>query len=152
MRDFFLSPVFIWLALMIIFIVVEIATVGLTSIWFAGGALAALAAALIGMSVPVQAVCFFMAAIALVLFTRPFALKFVKPHNIRTNYEDIIGREVQVTARVDNRADTGTAVFNGQEWTARSAEDGMVMEAGETAHVKEIKGVKLYLTKIKTEK
>ena len=73
----------------------------------------------------------------------------MKPHNVKTNYEDVIGREVQVTRRIDNRAQTGTAVCNGLEWTARSVDDGIVIEAGETAVAVEIKGVKLFVKPIK---
>lgn len=145
MKEILLSPVFIWLAFMIIFIAAEIITVGLTSIWFAGGALTALLAALAGFSPVLQSVLFFAVSFVLLFFTRPFALKYVKPHNIKTNYEDVIGREVQVTRRIDNRAETGTAVCNGLEWTARSIDDGIVIEAGESAFVEEIKGVKLYV-------
>lgn len=145
MREFLLSPVFIWLASMVVFIVVEIITVGLTSIWFAGGALTALLAALAGFPLPVQILGFFAVSFLLLFFTRPFALKYVKPHNVKTNYEEIIGREVRVTGRIDNRAGTGTADFNGQEWTARSTEDDTVFETGEIVYVADIKGVKLYV-------
>ncbi len=145
MRDFFLSPVFVWLALMIVFVIAEIITVGLTSIWFAGGALAALLLALAGLSPVVQVVLFFAVSFVLLFFTRPFALKYVKPHNVKTNYEDVIGKDVQVSERIDNRAGTGTAIFNGQEWTARSVDEHTVIEAGATAQVAEIRGVKLYV-------
>lgn len=145
MQEFFTSPVFIWLALMVVFIVVEIITVGLTSIWFAGGALAALLAALTGLGIVVQIVIFFGVSFVLLFYTRPFALKYVKPHNVKTNYEEIIGKEVLVTERIDNKEETGKAVFNGMEWTARSTEEQSVMEAGEMAQVVEIKGVKLYV-------
>lgn len=148
MREIFLSPVFIWLALMVIFIVIEIITVGLSSIWFAGGALAALLAALAGFPLPVQGILFFAVSFVLLFFTRPFAMKYVKPHNIKTNYEEVIGKEVQVTGRIDNRAGTGTAVFNGQEWSARSTEDNTVFEAGETAKVEEVRGVKLFVKRL----
>lgn len=146
MLDIFtLPPVFIWMGLMIIFIVVEIITVGLASIWFAGGALAALLSGIAGVPVLGQIVLFFAVSFLLLFFTRPFAAKYVKPHNIKTNYEEVIGKEVQVTARIDNRAGTGTAVCNGQEWTARSTDDDVAIEAGESAFVEEIKGVKLYV-------
>lgn len=141
----FLSPVFIWLALIIIFIIVEMVTVGLTSIWFAGGALAALLSALLGMPVFGQIVLFLAVSIVLVFFTRPFAVKFVKPHNIKTNYEDVIGKEVRVTETIDNHLSTGTAVLGGQEWTARSADHDVVFEKGQTVQVVEIKGVTLYV-------
>ncbi len=145
MIDFMLSPVFIWLVLMCIFIIVEIITVGLTSIWFAGGALAALLSAIVGMPQIVQIILFFAVSFIFIFFTRPFALKFVKPHNIKTNYEEIIGKEVQVTDRIDNRAGTGTAVCNGQEWTARSMEDDIIIEVGESVQVIDIRGVKLFV-------
>ncbi len=149
MNEILRSPVFIWLAFMIVFIVVEIITVGLTSIWFAGGAFTALLAALAGFSPVLQTASFFAVSLILLFFTRPFVLKYVKPHNVKTNYEDVIGREVQVTRRIDNRAQTGTAVCNGLEWTARSVDDGIVIEAGETAVAVEIKGVKLFVKPIK---
>ena len=145
MIDFMLSPVFICLVLMCIFIIVEIITVGLTSIWFAGGALAALLSAIVGMPQIVQIILFFAVSFIFIFFTRPFALKFVKPHNIKTNYEEIIGKEVQVTDRIDNRAGTGTAVCNGQEWTARSMEDDIIIEVGESVQVIDIRGVKLFV-------
>ena len=145
MREFMLSPIFIWLALMIIFIIAEIITVGLTSIWFAGGALAALLAALLGMTPLIQMILFLAVSFVLLFFTRPFALKYVKPHNVKTNYEEIIGKDVMVSERIDNREGTGTAVFNGQEWTARSTDDDKMIEAGTTAQVAEIRGVKLYV-------
>ncbi len=142
------SPIFLWLALMVIFISIEIITVGLTCIWFAGGAFTALLAGLLGLSFFWQIILFFSVSFLLIFFTRPFVLKFVKPHNVKTNYEDIIGKEVLITARIDNRAGTGTAVFNGLEWTARSTSDDIVLEAGETAVVTDIRGVKLYLKKL----
>lgn len=141
------TPVFIWLALMVVFIIIEIITVGLTSIWFAGGALAALLSGLFGMPAAGQAVLFFIVSFGLVFLTRPFVLKYVKPHNIKTNYEDIIGRDVRVTARIDNRAQTGAAVCGGLEWTARSTDDNVAIEAGETASVAAIKGVTLLVAR-----
>lgn len=145
MREIFTSPVFIWLALMILFLVVEIITVGLTSIWFAGGALAALLASFIGAGIVIQILIFFAGSFILLFYTRPFALKYVKPHNVKTNYEEIIGKNVLVTERINNTENKGKAVYNGLEWTARSTEDHAIIEAGETVLVEEIKGVKLYV-------
>ena len=145
MFEFLLTPVFLWLAFMVVFIVAEIITVGLTSIWFAGGALIALIAAIAGGSPVIQVILFLVVSVTLLIFTRPFALKYVKPHNVKTNYEALIGKEVQITQRIDNREGTGKAVFNGQEWTARSTADETVMEAGTIARVAEIRGVKLYV-------
>ena len=114
----------IWIGLIILFVVVEIATVGLTSIWFAGGALISLILCLCGVGLGWQIGVFFVVSMILVAFTRPWAMKYLKPHLIRTNYEQAIGENVCLTETVDNQRGTGTAVYKGQEWTARASEDG----------------------------
>ena len=107
------NPVAIWLIILILLVVIEIFTLGLTTIWFAGGALAALVCALAGITPVLQAASFLAVSLVLVFYTRPFALRFVNPHRVKTNYEDVIGREVQVIKRIDNRADNGTLQRHG---------------------------------------
>ena len=116
-----------WLALFVILLIIEIITVGLTTIWFAGGSMAAL----------------LVVSFVLLFFTRPWAVKYLNPHKTRTNYEDAIGKTVRVTMKIDNIEETGTAVLNGQEWTARSNDDAVTIEADTTAEVVAISGVKL---------
>ncbi len=135
----------IWVALIILFAVIEIATVGLTSIWFAGGALVALLCYALGLGVAWQIVVFFAVSLVLLFFTRPWAMKYLKPHLIKTNYEEAVDKNVCITETVDNLKGTGTAVLNGQEWTARAYEDGKVFEPGMIVKVKEIRGVTLYV-------
>lgn len=135
----------IWIILTIIFAAVEIATVGLTSIWFAGGSLAALLCYALGLSEVWQILVFLAVSLVLLFFTRPWALKYLKPPLIKTNYEEALEKNVCLTETVDNRRATGTAVLNGQEWTARAYEDGKVFEAGAIVKVKEIRGVTMYV-------
>lgn len=136
----------IWVALILVFVVVEIITVGLTSIWFAGGALAALLVYALGGGIGVQFAVFVLVSAALLIFTRPWALKYMKPKLVRTNYEAAIDKTVCLTERVDNVRGTGVALLNGQEWSARAFEDGKTFEAGEVVTVKEVRGVTLYVT------
>ena len=56
-----------------------------------------------------------------------------------------MGEVVCLTEAVDNIKGTGTAVYKGQEWTARSYENGKTFEAGTIVEVKEIRGVTLYV-------
>ncbi len=135
----------VWVVLAIIFAVVEIITVGLTSIWFAGGALAALLVSALGLNVVWQIVVFVLVSVLLLVFTRPWALKYVKPHHVKTNYESAIGKNVCLTEEVDNIKGTGTAVLSGQEWTARAYEEGKKFAAGMIVTVKEIRGVTMYV-------
>ena len=138
-----MNAIIIWTALIILFIVVEIISVGLTSIWFAGGALVALLVCAAGLGTAVQFAAFVVVSVILILFTRPWALKYMKPKLVKTNYEAAVGKNVCLTETVDNIKGTGTAVLNGQEWTARAYEDGKVFEAGTIVKVKEIRGVTL---------
>lgn len=108
---------FVWLGLLIVFLVIEIITVGLTSVWLAGGALAALPLNIAGMNLIWQVGAFFVVSFLLLFFTRPFAVKYINAHHEKTNYEGVIGKIVRVTETVDNLAQTGTAVVNGLEWT-----------------------------------
>lgn len=84
--------IIIWIALIILFAVVEIITVGLTSIWFAGGALVALLLAAIGLGIAAQFVAFVAVSILLLVFTRPWALKYMKPKLTKTNYEAAVDK------------------------------------------------------------
>lgn len=132
-----------WLVLLIILLVVEIITVGLTSIWAAGGALAALILNILEFPFLVQVVAFFAVTFLLLFFTRPFAVKYINSRREKTNYEGIIGKTIRIAERVDNMSQTGMAVVNGQEWTVRSEKDEEILEAGTIAKVINISGVKL---------
>ena len=128
----------VWLALIVIFLIVEIATVGLTSIWLAGGALAALVVELLGLGIVWQIAAFLIVTFILLYFTRPWA----------QNYESLIGQKIKMTERVDNLSQTGKAVVNGQEWTVRAEADGDILEPGDFGEVLRVEGVKLIVKKI----
>lgn len=141
----------IWLGLLVIFLVVEIATVGLTSIWLAGGALAALILDIAGLNIWWQVGVFIVVSFILLVFTRPFAVKYINSHHEKTNYEGIIGKVVRITEKVDNLQNTGTAVVNGLEWTTRTESDGEILNPGDLAKVVNISGVKLIVKKYEEE-
>ncbi|MCI5873440.1 MAG: NfeD family protein [Clostridiales bacterium] len=137
----------VWIGLIILFAAVEIATVGLTSIWFAGGALAALLCYALGLSEIWQFAIFVIVSLVLLIFTRPWALKYFKPYLVKTNYEQALDENVCLTEAVDNLRGTGTAVYKGQEWTARAYHENETFEAGTIVKVKEIRGVTMYVVK-----
>jgi len=137
----------IWIGLIILFAAVEIATVGLTSIWFAGGALAALLCYALGLNEIWQFAIFVIVSLVLLIFTRPWALKYFKPYLVKTNYEQALDENVCLTEAVDNLHGTGTAVYRGQEWTARAYHENETFEAGTIVKVKEIRGVTMYVVK-----
>lgn len=141
-----------WLVAFVVFVGIEIGTMALTTIWFAGGAMAAFFAALAGVSVKAQLIIFLIVSFVLLVFTRPFASKFINRGTVKTNAEGLVGKKARVTAEINNTLSTGAAIINGQEWTARAADDETVIAAGESVIVKEIRGVKLIVDRIKEEK
>ena len=135
----------VWLALIVIFLIVEIATVGLTSIWLAG---AALVVELLGLGIVWQIAAFLIVTFILLYFTRPWAQKYLNAKSVKTNYESLIGQKIKMTEQVDNLSQTGKAVVNGQEWTVRAEADGDILEPGDFGEVLRVEGVKLIVKKI----
>lgn len=141
----------VWLAAFVILIGIEAATMALTTIWFAGGALVAFLLALAGADLYIEVLAFFIVSCILLFFTRPLALKYVNKNTVKTNAEGIVGKKARITTAVDNDLSTGAAVVAGQEWTARS-EDGSSIEEGVMVKIKAINGVKLIVSRLEEEK
>ena len=142
---------FVWLIVFAILIVIEACTMALTTIWFAGGALAAFFAALLGLSIRFQLTLFLLISFLLLVFTRPILIKFTGKNTEKTNADSLIGKKAKVLNRIDNSLAEGTAVLNGQEWTARALDDNQVIPAGEIVIVREIRGVKLIVERVMKE-
>lgn len=138
-----------WLGGIIVFLVIEALTLGLTTIWFAGGALAAFIACAAGADLLFQGIVFVAVSLVLLFFTRPFAKRYINKGTEKTNVEGIVGREARITEPVDNRMETGEAVVAGQYWSARAADDGEVIGRGERVVIEAVKGVKLIVRAIK---
>lgn len=133
----------VWLALLVLFLAVELATMGLTTIWFAGGALAAFLVSLAGGSILIQVLVFLAVAVILLIFTRPFAMKYINQNRVRTNADSLIGKTAVVTEQIDNLAGQGQARVNGQIWTARAKEENQKIPMDTRVTILEISGVKL---------
>ena len=141
----------IWLGLFIILIVIELFTVGLTTIWFAIGSLAAMAANTLGGNLIIQIIVFFAVSVVLMIFTRPWAARHLNRNRLKTNYESKIGEIIRITERVDNLKQTGKSIVDGQEWTVRSQNNNEILEAGDLAKIISISGVKLIVEKYKED-
>ena len=131
-----------WLAVFVLLIVIERATMGLTTIWFAGGAVAGFIASMLGANVVIQAVVFFVVSIVLLIFTRPFAVRYINSNKTKTNIDGLIGQEALVLEEINNIRETGCARLEGKEWSARSVDD-TVIPADTVVIVERIEGVKL---------
>ena len=143
--------VLLWLVVLIVFTTVELATVTLISIWFALGALVALFVAMAGGEFVLQFIVFSVTAFAILIATRPWAKKFVNVKKQSTNADRAIGKEVRVLQRISNLDQTGMVMVHGQEWTARTEDDKIIIEQGELVRIIRISGVKLIVESVKEE-
>ena len=119
-----------WLVALVLFILIEIATMGLTTIWFAGGALVAVIASALGLPLVVQIVLFFAVSFVLLYFTRPMAVKYFNKDRVKTNAESLVGRQAIVISEIDNLQGIGQVTVGG-------------MDVGSVVNIIAINGVKL---------
>lgn len=138
--SWFSMPVF-WLAAAIILLVIEGLTMGLTTIWFAGGSIIALLAALLGANLGVQLVIFFGVSVVFLLSTRKLFIKKLQTGREKTNVDALIGCEAVVLSEIRPFV-TGLIKLNGQEWSASAGDGDTVIPAGTKVKVKGIEGVK----------
>ena len=140
----------IWLGVLAVLLVIEGLTTALTTIWFAGGALAAAIAAGIGMGIVPQLLLFFCVSLVLLFFTRPAALKLMRKDTEKTNVDSLLGKTAVVIQKIDNLAQTGQVRINDIEWLARTSDDKEIIPEKTVVTITEVRGVKL-IVKVKKE-
>lgn len=134
----------IWLGLLVLFAIGEAVTVGLTSIWFAAGALPALICALLGGPLWLQITLFIVVSALCLLAFRPLANKLINSKVEPTNADRILGTEVMVIEDIHNLHATGAVRIGGMVWSARSEGEDPI-PAGTLVRVLRIEGVKVYV-------
>ena len=133
-----------WLIAIVVFIAAEAATVALVSVWFIGGAVCALAAAILGAGLAVQLVVFLVVSAALLAFVCPIARKKWAKKPERMNADRLAGQTATVTETIDACADTGAVKINGVLWTAKCT-SGERIEKGRHVTIERVEGAKLYV-------
>ena len=139
--------IFIWLGLLVAFLVIEGMTAGLTTIWFAGGALVAALAAYLGASLVPQLLLFIGVSVVLLVFTRPLAIRHMKNDTTSTNVDSLIGTMAVVTEDIDNLAQQGKVHINDIDWLARSVQDDVRIPKESVVRICRVEGVKLIVEK-----
>lgn len=132
-----------WLVAAAVFVVIEIMTMGLTTIWFAGGALVGAVMAAVSLPLWSQIIAFAVISVILLILTRPWALKYVNSRTIKTNVDNLIGQTGLVTQDIDNLNAKGQVKVRGQIWTARSISDEVKLHEGQKVSIESISGVKV---------
>ena len=132
-----------WLLILVACIVIEIISMGLTTIWFAGGALVAAVAAAFQAPIWVQIVLFLVVSLILLYLTRPVAVKYFNKDRVKTNAESLVGQQAIVISEIDNLQGIGQVTVGRQEWSARNIDEGKTLPVGSVVVVRAINGVKL---------
>lgn len=126
--------------------IIEAATLGLTTIWFAAGALIAMISAMLNLPLIGQVIVFLISSAVLLYFTRPLVKEYLKIGSTKTNVNSIIGEVGIVTEKI-LPFNTGQVKVSGQIWTARSNNNEELDENTRVEIIK-VEGVKLIVKKI----
>ena len=137
--------VIFWVVLIIVFFIVEMISLGLTSIWFALGALAAGIAAMFGAPIWLQCVVFIVVTALSLAFTRKFAMKHIDNKLVKTNSEELIGEIYPVLETIDNERNTGKIKVRDLEWKARLFSGTYSIPKDSKVVIREIRGVTCYV-------
>ena len=144
---------FIWLIIAVLFIIIEMATVGFFLMWFAvAAAITALLSLFFPTAYVAQFVIWAILSVLLVTFTKKFTDK-VKPETTPTNVYSIIGKRALVTVAINNENATGQVKVDGDIWSARSENYEETIAVGESVEILRVDGVKVIVKKLeRTEK
>ena len=139
----------IWASVFVLSIILEAQTAEMVAIWFLPGALVSLVLAMCGVDLWIQLVVFFISSAVLLVLAKTWLKKKLKKltNNEKTDTELLIGRSVKVVEDIDNLNERGAVKVNGQVWSARMVDDGVIAAEGEFVKVVSISGVKLICTK-----
>lgn len=135
----------LWLVLAGVFLIVEVCTAALVSVWFVIGAIAALIASAAGAAFWLQIVLFVAASTISFAFGFPFAKRCVSRVRKPTNADMVIGKKGIVAEQIENIAATGLVYIDGKPWSARS-KGQEIIEKGSIVKVCQIEGVKVIVT------
>lgn len=133
----------IWFGIVILCLVIEGLTMGLTTIWFAVSALVVLFLSFTPLSLFFQLFIFLVLGLVLLFFTRPIALKKLHLWKEKTNIDGIVGTECIVTKKI-TPLESGEIKERGRFWTAR-CEGELTIPEGSTCIIKRISGVTAYV-------
>lgn len=140
--------IWVWVALLVAFVIIEVSTTQLVTIWFAIGSLAAAVTSFFTESILLQVVVFALVSVISLIATRPFVKKITKTQKHPTNADAYIGKEGIVTERIDNLNSTGAVKVQGSVWTARCTDEKTIIPIGSTVKVQKIEGVKFIVEPI----
>ncbi|HHT39229.1 MAG: NfeD family protein [Acholeplasmatales bacterium] len=138
---------YLWGAIFLAALIIELKTFNLTSVWFCVSALITLIAGIFGANIYWQIVIFIVTSTVLLIVTKPLVRKVAKKGHEKTNVDRFIGKKALVTKKIT--ADHyGEVSIENSIWRAASFDESS-FKVGDKVVVKEISGVKLVVSKFK---
>ena len=116
--------VYVWLGLIVAFIAVVCAILGVPAL--------------------LQWTVFIAVSAGLLALLRPVLKKYLRVKPTKTNADRLVGQEALVTEQIDNLRETGAIRINGVLWTAKSADDTQI-PIGTRVVIERIEGAKVYV-------
>ena len=141
--------IWIWVAVIVLAVIIELLTTELVSVWFIPAGLIAAILALFGVPLTVQVIVFVAVSFLGIFLLRTWIMKRSSKINTKTNIDAIVGEKCIVTEKIDNYAGCGQAKVKGQIWSACSVKDDEIFEPGDVLQIVAIEGVKLICKKNK---
>ncbi len=139
-----------WLIIIVIFLVVEVATAALTTVWFAIGAALAFLSSLVNAPPYLQVIIFVVSSIALLIGFFPFVKKKLGAKTYDTNVDSLVGKEAVITADIKFNV-IGQASVGGVIWSATGTSEDVEIPAGEVVKIERISGNKLIVKRSKKD-
>ena len=133
----------LWLCIIVVSVIIEVATSGVISIWFVPAALVSLILTVFDVPVEIQFAVFFLLSFCFIFAFKHFSKKRLMKRDEKLNLDAIIGEKAIVIDKIQNIAGSGQVKVRNQIWSARPSDPDMVFEEGEIVYVVAIEGVKL---------
>jgi len=133
----------LWLIIAGFFFILEMVTSGFLVCWLGVGALLSMILSFFVDSVIAQVTVFAISSIVMIVLTKPLVKKFIEKETVPMNKDGLIGKEGIVIETIDTVKAQGQVKLMGEVWSAKSFDEGKVIEKDTKVIVKEITGVKL---------
>lgn len=135
--------VYTWLAIILILGFIEVITTNLVTIWFVASAVVSLILSFFIDEFIIQFSVFVVLGIILLITTRSWLNKIMKPKGEKTNLDRVIGMQGIVTEKI-TKTTPGEVKVDGKKWTAIS---NKIIEVDSIVKILDIDGVKLKVEK-----
>lgn len=134
----------IWVIVLILFILTEMFTFNLVSIWFVVGSIVALGLSFFTDNFIFQVLVFSVVSLLTLILFKPFFNKYMVKKIEKTNLDSVIGK-IAIVTKSPTRTSNGQAKIQGKFWTIISDDE---IELNEEVEVLSIEGVKLKVRKV----